>query len=214
MPRYKRRPLDSEYNVWLGYTDLLSNILFLLLVVLVVTAATSDSKVKEAKAKADNDTPPLVIFSEKNSLLFEQGSFSLTNDFRRDLDQRLPKINADINKYRINIVEVIGHTDGQPISRQRIGYNCISNLDALLPNSKLAMDITPFAPGSNIDLGLLRAWSVAQYLNAKLAKSGHKHLMFRLYSAGSLIASDGRFMPADDSNQSDRRRIELRLTRK
>jgi outer membrane protein OmpA-like peptidoglycan-associated protein len=214
MPRSKRRPLDSEYNIWLGYTDLLSNSLFLLLLVLAVSAATSAYKIKLANTKGDNDTPPLVIFSEKNYFLFERGSFSLTHDFKHDLDQRLPQINAEIRKKSINVVEVIGHTDGQPISDQGNHTNYISNLDALLPNSNLTMNLTPFAPGSNIDLGLLRAWSVAQYLNTKLAKSGHKHLMFRLYSAGSLIASNGRFMPADASDQADRRRIELRLTRK
>ncbi len=211
MTRSKRRPLDSEYNIWLGYTDLLSNSLFILLFLLVVTAATNTSKDKSTKPNADNDTPPLVIFNDKNYFLFERGSFALTHNFKRDLNQRLPKINADIIRRRINVVEVIGHTDGQPISRQSDNYNNISNLDDLLPNSNVAMNLSHFAPGSNVDLGLLRAWSVAQYLNPKLTKPGHKPLMFRLYSAGSLISSNGRFMPADVSDQADRRRIELRL---
>jgi hypothetical protein len=56
--------------------------------------------------------------------------------------------------------------------------------------------------------------SVANYLRVKLDSEGDKILVIRPYSAGSLIASDGRYDPADIADRADRRRVEIRFTRK
>jgi outer membrane protein OmpA-like peptidoglycan-associated protein len=70
-----------------------------------------------------------------------------------------------------------------------------------------------YQSGSNTDLGLLRALAVSNYLKSKLAASGIQNVTVRPYSAGSLIATDGSYTPADTKNRADRRRIELRFTR-
>jgi hypothetical protein len=54
---------------------------------------------------------------------------------------------------------------------------------------------------------------VSNYLKGKLAESGIKDITVRPYSAGSLIAIDGAYTPADTKDRADRRRIELRFTR-
>ena len=192
--RTRRREGDSSY--WIGYTDLLSNSLLVLLLTITVAAL----------ARANNEKPPLLRLTEKESFRFGTGSYALNAQFKASLDRRLPWIKEQIDKYRIDSVEVIGHTDGQPSPGS-------SNLDLLLPRAGNSFAMQSYQSGSNTDLGLLRALAVANYLKVKLDASGTKGITVRPYSAGSLIAEDGGYAPADTKDRADRRRIELRFTR-
>lgn len=196
MPRSNRRSKDSDTNYWIGYTDLLSNSLLILLLTVAVAAL----------ARASNEKPPLVPLTERESFRFSTGSYTLGPDFRRALDRRLPEIREIIKKYRIDSVEVIGHTDGQPSPG-------MSNLDLLLPKANQSPTLSGYNAGSNTDLGLLRALAVANELRVKLDPQGSLDLIIRPYSAGSLITPDGRYSPADTKERAERRRIELRFTR-
>lgn len=196
MARAKRRRNETDSTYWIGYTDLLSNSLLILLLTVVIAAF----------AKASNEKPPLLRLTEQESFRFGTGSYSLSNAFRKRLDQRIPEIRETISKYRIDSVEVIGHTDGQPSPG-------MSNLDLLLPNANQSSLVLGYQVGSNTDLGLLRAVAVANYLRLKLDPKGKLGLIIRPYSAGSLIASDGRYAPADTRDRAERRRIEVRFTR-
>lgn len=196
MARSKRRGRESDTNYWMGYTDLLSNSLLVLLLTIAVAAL----------ARANNEKPPLLRLTEKECFRFGTGSYSLNPQFKAALDSRFPWIQEQIKKYRIDSVEVIGHTDGQPSPGS-------SNLDLLLPNAGSSPNLKGYQSGSNTDLGLLRALAVSNYLKGKLAESGIKDITVRPYSAGSLIAIDGDYTPADTKDRADRRRIELRFTR-
>jgi outer membrane protein OmpA-like peptidoglycan-associated protein len=196
MSRSRRKQREGDTNYWIGYTDLLSSSLLVLLLTIAVAAL----------ARASNEKPPLLRLTEKESFRFGTGSYSLNPQFRAALDSRLPWIQEQIKKYRIDSVEVIGHTDGQPSPGS-------SNLDLLLPNAGTTSNMKGYQSGSNTDLGLLRALAVANYLKAKLATSGVNDITVRPYSAGSLIAVDGAYAPADTKDRDDRRRIELRFTR-
>lgn len=196
MARSSRRSQDSDTNYWIGYTDLLSNSLLILLLTVAIAAL----------ARASNEKPPLVPLTERESFRFTTGSYVLGPDFRRALDRRLPEIREIIKKYRIDSVEVIGHTDGQPSPG-------MSNLDLLMPKANRSSALSGFLAGSNTDLGLLRALAVAQELRARLDPDDKQGLIIRPYSAGSLIAADGRYAPADTKDRAERRRIELRFTR-
>lgn len=196
MERSKRRGRESDTNFWIGYTDLLSNSLLLLLLTIAVAAL----------ARANNEKPPLLRLTEKESFRFGTGSYTLNPQFKSALDDRLPWIQEQIKKYRIDSVEVIGHTDGQPSPGN-------SNLDLLVPNSGSSANLKGYQAGSNTDLGLLRAIAVSKYLKIKLAASGIKNITVRPYSAGRLIGVDGAFAPADMNERAERRRIELRFTR-
>lgn len=197
MPRHRRQQRDSETNIWLGYTDLLSNSLFLLLLTVSVTIV----------ARTFNDKPPMLQLTEKESFRFNTGSYALDQPFKQALERRTKEIRSLIKDYRIDVVEVIGHTDGQPNPGA-------SNLDDKLIRSRQSQVMTGYVVGSNTDLGLLRAMAVAQELRRKLDPDGRQKLIFRPYSAANLINTDGHWLPANSTNQADRRRIELRLTRK
>lgn len=197
MARSRRQRQDSDSFYWIGYTDLLSNSLLILLLTIAITAF----------AKANNEKPPLVRLTEEESFRFGTGSYILSPSFKQRLDQMIPEIQDTITKYRIDSIEVIGHTDGQPSPGR-------SNLDLLLPKAKQSPTLVGYQVGSNTDLGLLRAVAVANYLRLKLDPQRKLGLIIRPYSAGSLIANDGRYAPADTRDRADRRRIEVRFTRK
>ena len=90
----------------------------------------------------------------------------------------------------------------------------MSNLDLLLPKANRSYALRGYHAGSNTDLGLLRAVAVANYLRLKLDPTGSRGLLIRPYSAGSLISTDGQYLPADTRDRADRRRIEVRFTRR
>ena len=115
MARSKRRGREGETNYWIGYTDLLSNSLLVLLLTIAVAAL----------ARANNEKPPFLPLTEKESFRFGTGSYRLTPQFKAALNSKLPWIREQIKKYRIDIVEVVGHTDGQRSPGS-------SNLDLLL----------------------------------------------------------------------------------
>jgi outer membrane protein OmpA-like peptidoglycan-associated protein len=196
MTRSKRMVREGDTNFWVGYTDLLSTSLLMLLLTIAIAAL----------ARANNEKPPLLRLTEKESFRFSTGSYTLNPQFKAALDSRLPWIQEQIKKYRIDSVEVIGHTDGQPSPGS-------SNLDLLLPKAGTSANLKGYRSGSNTDLGLLRALAVSNYLKSKLASSGINNVTVRPYSAGSLIATDGSYNPADSMDRADRRRIELRFTR-
>jgi outer membrane protein OmpA-like peptidoglycan-associated protein len=196
MARSRRRSRDVESSHWIGYTDLLSNSLLVLLLTITIAAL----------ARANNEKPPLLRLTEKESFRFGTGSYALNQEFKAALDSKLPWIEDQITKYRIDSVEIVGHTDGQPSPGN-------SNLDLLLPKAGQSTALQGYQTGSNTDLGLLRALAVSNYLRGKLEAKGLKGLTIRPYSAGSLIAGDGAYAPADSKDRADRRRIELRFTR-
>lgn len=196
MARNARRSRDADTNYWIGYTDLLSSSLL----ILVLTIAIS------TLARANNEKPPLVRLTERESFRFPTGSYVLSPEFIKALDRRVPEILETIQKYRIDTVEVIGHTDGQPSPGA-------SNLDLLMPMANRSAPLSGYRAGSNADLGLLRALAVANHLRGRLDPEGRIGLTIRPYSAGSLITNDGTYAPADKSDRAERRRIELRFTR-
>ncbi|NQV11687.1 MAG: flagellar motor protein [Cyanobacteria bacterium] len=179
----------------MGYTDLLSTSLLILLLTVAVSSL----------ARARNEKAPLLPLTEAESFRFDSGSYLLSQEFKVALQKRLPEINQIIAKYQVDTVEVIGHTDGQPSGN-------VSNLDGRLPKVGGQAMLSGFLAGSNADLGLLRAISVSNYLRGVLKPTGPT-LTIRPYSAGSLIDTTGLYAPADTKGRAERRRIEVRFTR-
>ena len=189
---------EQQLRQWMGYTDILASSFLILMLVTVVSALNN----------ATNQKPPLIKLTEAQSFRFETGSYKLSQEFKNRLNRVTTNMVSDITKYRIDTIEVIGHTDGQPSPG-------ISNLDIKLQNQfeNGGELIDGLLTGSNVDLGLLRALSVAAFLREKLK---HKEVVMPTilaYSASSLIDSNGKYQPADPSPQSQRRRIEIRFTR-
>jgi outer membrane protein OmpA-like peptidoglycan-associated protein len=174
---------------------MLSNTVVLLLLVVAVSLIS----------KGLNEKPPLIRLSEKESFRFDTGSYVLTPQFRSALDGKIALIEGQIQRYGIDTVEVIGHTDGQPAPGA-------SNVDRFLPSAKKGPLPSGIQAGSNTDLGLLRALAVANYLRTRL-KATPTPIRFQAFSASSLLNLEGDLAPADAASQPARRRIELRFTR-
>ena len=189
---------QQQLRQWMGYTDVLASSLLVLMLVTIVSSLNN----------AVNQKPPLIKLTEAQSFRFETGSYTLTPDFKNRMDKITTAIAHDIKKYHIDTVEVIGHTDGQPSPG-------MSNLDMKLQNQfeDSGDIINGFTTGSNVDLGLLRALSVAAYLRQKLKNNDLKMPSILAYSASSLIDLSGNYRPADSAPRSERRRIEIRFTR-
>ena len=92
------------------------------------------------------------------------------------LQKIVPEIETKTKEYRINVVEIIGHTDGQ--ANGQITSNLDVNLENVVSGN---IPIGNLRAGSNADLGLMRALSVAKILRDIQNKQGRlKGLSFGL----------------------------------
>ncbi|PBB18863.1 hypothetical protein CK219_16155 [Mesorhizobium sp. WSM4313] len=107
------------------------------------------------------DLPPIIDLSEANGYSFEVSSAELKPDFRAKLEGDIASQIADIvARYDVDVVEVIGHTDEQRLSRQ-------SNMDFVLKRVLSGDEgVSKMEPGDNAGLGLARAISVASLLKS------------------------------------------------
>jgi flagellar motor protein MotB len=156
------------------------------------------------KARYLRDKPPIINLPETLGFSFNTGQAQLSERFENRLKNDIvSKLREIKNKHNVNVIEVIGHTDGVIA-----GGN--SNLDGMLENAVARGDISGLRYGSNADLGLMRALAVAFFLRKQPELRGVK---FRVYSAAQLILADGKLTNQPNRTKDDaRRRIELRFT--
>ncbi|MER9312226.1 hypothetical protein NKI51_23380 [Mesorhizobium australicum] len=152
--------------------------------------------------------PPIINLSEAGGYYFAVGSAELSPDFKHQLQSDIAgRIAGYLKDYDVDIIEVIGHTDEQPLA------GLPSNLDkvvsAVLANE---MPISAVRPSDNAGLGLARAIAVTEVLRSDPQLAGTTVLPL---SAAQLI------MPGDvlsDGKQAGsvetRRRIEIRVRRR
>ena len=199
----------------------LAFIFFMLFIVLFISINQNPDKnpIPELPVNLPKTIPDRIIIYEKtNKFQFEKGEATLPKDLKNFIESDIvPKIEETFQNYDIDTIEVIGHTDGQPIK------NTSSNLDKFI--NKVATGSEPLEKlqaGSNADLGLMRALAVVQELQNKKEQGkllqilAQKKLdygkIFRVYSAGQLI-KDGHFAPYNPYSDTGRRRIEIRFTK-
>jgi outer membrane protein OmpA-like peptidoglycan-associated protein len=154
--------------------------------------------------KGAHDWPPIINLDDARRNYFQSGSAELTKAFEEKLDGSIAdEIASNLTLYKADIVEVIGHTDEQPVS------HVTSNLDATLIG---AMDgkvpISTVAPADNAGLGLARAVAVANVLkaNPKL-----KDVTILPMSAAQLILPGDTLTNGQGGPVESRRRIEIRV---
>lgn len=160
--------------------------------------------------------PPIITISDAGKYGFDSGKANMkeglmTKYIYEELPDEIEKISKE---YQLNIVEVIGHTDGVPI-------NGTSNLDDYLPEYARGIDtqgnkvtLEKLNYGSNAELGLLRAMEVVKALQVKQKKDKRLlNITFRAYSAAQLVTPKGDFAPTSRENEPERRRIEIRFTK-
>jgi flagellar motor protein MotB len=150
--------------------------------------------------------PPIISLSEAGGYFFEKGSAELSLQFREKLMTSTPEqIAALIKQYDVDVIEVVGHTDEQPIGTRQ------SNLDRdLVPVLKNYADVASLVPADNAGLGLARAVSVVSVLNRSPLLAGYKLIPLsgaQLVNTDETLAIDGVF----SGDIRERRRIEIRL---
>lgn len=169
-----------------------------------------------------NDRPPIIQISDDGKYRFESGSSAMNTDFTNALKEGEFKRLADEivarqeeGRVKVDTLEIIGHTDGVALSRT-------GNLDQKLPEvlADGTAGISSLIPGSNNDLGLLRALAVREQWHRFIADHPQRgtleKIQVRCYSAGQTILPTANPAPTPgDFRKPDptARRIEMRLTR-
>ncbi|MFO5440604.1 MAG: flagellar motor protein MotB [Dolichospermum sp.] len=204
-----RRSRYTEYNedlnVWPAFTDLMSNAFMILVLFLFLTIIIS-----QISGKKSTDTPPIIVIKDEGAYRFASGSAEISQEMSNYILQKIvPEIETRTKQYGINVVEIIGHTDGQANGQVR------SNLDVNLENVVSGnIPVGNLRAGSNADLGLMRALSVVKALRDIQTKENRlSGLSFRAYSAAQLILPNGQFAAIARQDDVTRRRIEIRFTR-
>lgn len=149
---------------------------------------------------------------------FESGKAVINKDFREKLKTDagyFDKLAQKIKKRKGKVVlEIIGHTDGQPLSSGR------GNLDTKLPYYLTDDDyeVEKLKPGSNNDLGLLRALAIrkawASYIENQKDNRVLRSVKIHCYSAGQTVPPADENLESPDTYSRENapsRRIEMRL---
>lgn len=210
--RSRQTDFHEELNIWSAFTDLMSNtftiaLLFLLLAIIksTITQITLDKQ----SGNIPTTTPPIIVIEDNEAYRFASGSAEIPASMLAYIQNKIvPEIDRNTKLYKINVVELIGHTDGQI-------NGGTSNLDLNLEKvAQAQQSINNLQSGSNADLGLMRALSVVRLLQDVQIQTGKlKGLQFRAYSAAQLILPNGRFASTNRQADASRRRIEIRFTR-
>ncbi|OKH22285.1 flagellar motor protein [Chroogloeocystis siderophila 5.2 s.c.1] len=210
--RYSRRSHQSqeELNIWSAFTDLMSNtfmIAMLLLLIAIVKGAIAQTEV--TKIQPPKSPPPILVIEDEGAYRFASGSAEIPPIMNAYIKNKIvPEIERNTKEYQINVVEIIGHTDGQG------NGSAASNLDQNLEKvANASIPVSQLKAGSNADLGLMRALAVVRVLHDVQAKGQLKGLKFKAYSAAQLILPDGNFASVNRKPDATRRRIEIRFTR-
>ncbi|MBD2774594.1 flagellar motor protein [Iningainema tapete] len=228
MPRRTKNASPPEtFSIWTSYTDLMSNAFMVLSLLLLLTIAKAASNNQNQKPRFPDEKAQKIIVLPAAQYNFDSGSAVLPNNLKDAISQNgadgpiLKAIVKNIEEIensdkRVDLIEVIGHTDGQEVGSLRCNTQKGSNLDDKLEEvATRNQDVGILCPGSNADLGLMRALAVVkelQKIQSQKKQGRFKQLGFRAYSAAQLhLPNNGGFAQVDRTNNAKRRRIEIRF---
>ncbi len=152
--------------------------------------------------------PILMLSEDRQEFRFQVGSPEVPPLFHSALERTIiPELARQVEKCDCDAIEVIGHTDSLHIKGSR------SNLDREMAESFSDNRLSRLKPGSNMDLGMLRALAIVKILEDSGAFP--EDFNFFPYSAGQMILLDPKLLE-DDRSRADpqRRRIEIRTFRR
>lgn len=162
----------------------------------------------ENEVRRLRSAPPVVVIQDSGGYQFDSGSAKLPEDLKNyitlDLVDRIERISQQRNLY---VVEIIGHTDGQ------VNFGS-GNLDRQLEQvAQGKQSVDSLKPGSNADLGLMRALEVVKQLQTVQEQTGRlRGVQFRPYSAAQIQLPSGDFASPNRQPDPSRRRIEIRFS--
>ncbi|BBE72493.1 hypothetical protein [Oharaeibacter diazotrophicus] len=159
-----------------------------------------------ARAGRPVDLPPILMLREDAGFRFGSGSAVPSARASEKLrTETIATLRDLVDRYDVDVVEVIGHTDDQPV-----GTTHVSNLDQNLVGVVGGRPIETLSAADNAGLGLARAVSVARILKSDPRLAGVEILPL---SAAQLVGTDGRLTAGGGGAEPERRRIEIRLRR-
>lgn len=164
-----------------------------------------------AKKSDDRNAPPAIVFSS--------GKATLKTEFINSLEETIfPKVGDILEKYTtVDTLEIVGHTDGAPVSSE-------SNLDeSIALHFAGANNFSTMEAGSNCDLGLMRALAIRKawkdWLNKKNKTDLNNRINVRCYSAAQTVPPENAQAAVNPNIKAnwlapnqDARRIEIRFT--
>ena len=161
---YRRTRSQKEpetLNIYPAFTDLMSNAFMILSLFLLLALLQS----QELNRKLQSATP-ITIDEKSGNFKFKSGSAELNPQLKKYVREKvIPEIEKTIKEKKgaIDFIQVIGHTDGQANNK---ASNLDQNIEAIA-NGKNT--INSLNPGSNADLGLMRALAVIQEIQKNKA---------------------------------------------
>ena len=161
----------------------------------------------EEKVEAGNNWPPIISLPEAENYSFKLGSAQLTESFKGQLSNEIVnQILRTLSEYDADLIEVIGHTDLQPMSMARV-----TNLDKSALEYFETADKVSLRARDNAGLGYARALSVTKHL---LQTPELKDYTILPYSAAQMVTPNHTITTKDDKfDSSQLRRIEIRVRR-
>lgn len=161
----------------------------------------------EQAASKPHEWPPIINLSEAGGYFFRSGSAELAEAFEEKLRGSIgEEIAQNLKRYQVDVIEVIGHTDEQPISRtgSNVDQEIIDVVDGRKP-------ITAIVPADNAGLGMARAIAVMNVLRSDPAL---KDATILPMSGAQLVLPSDRLTTRQAGNVESRRRIEIRIRRR
>jgi len=171
----------------------------------ILAAIERPDKVEKGVGPSGHQWPPIITLNDAAGYSFKSGSAELSSNLQEALTTTTPtEILNYIKKYDVDVIEVVGHTDEQPLGPRA------SNLDRdLLSVLKSPNTIATLIPADNAGLGLARAVSVVSVLRQSPLLSHYKLIPL---SGAQLVNTDETLAIQGMSREdAQRRRIEIRL---
>lgn len=162
---------------------------------------------KERQDTKPHEWPPIINLSEAGGYFFRSGSAELTDAFEGKLRGSITdQIAESLDRYQVDVIEVIGHTDEQPISRptSNLDQSIIDVVDGRKP-------VTAITPADNAGLGMARALAVVNVLKSEDKLKGATILPM---SGAQLVLPGDELTTGQAGDVESRRRIEIRIRRR
>ena len=155
-----------------------------------------------------NNWPPIISLSEAQNYSFRVGNATLAPQFSSALKGSIAQeILAILQQYEADVIEVIGHTDPQPMRSNRV-----TNLDKTANDFLYSNRNVNLSAKDNAGLGYARALSVTKELMKVPELSNYTILP---YSAAQMIAPNEELSDGSSNYSGQQlRRIEIRVRRK
>lgn len=158
-----------------------------------------------SKSDGQHDWPPIISLKEADKEFFSVGRAEVSAGLARKIQgEVVEKILDLVSKYQTKVVEVIGHTDEQPV------YGGASNLDStVLDFLNKGGSAANLRASDNAGLGYARAVAIVQILAQDPRLAG---LTILPLSAAQAVTTEGKISDgAKGGDVKERRRIEIRV---